>query len=99
MFHAQSQSRLDLPELFALKTRCTLEAGTKVEKIQRCHGFEHVYLLVQQLPDLDDPLQAMHHYGHVRPIVIRRRLAQDFTARMQLVENLLEPKFVSLVDD
>jgi hypothetical protein len=36
---------------------------------------------------------------HVGPIVIRGRLTQNLAARMQLVQDLFEPKFVSLVDD
>ena len=41
----------------------------------------------------------MHHHGHVRPIVVRRRFAQDFTAGEQFMENLLKPKLGGLMDD
>src|SRR6476619_5426520 len=36
---------------------------------------------------------------HVRTVVVRRGLAQDLLAGGDLVQDLLEPKLVSLVDD
>ncbi len=55
--------------------------------------------MIEQLPDLDDSLQAMDDDVHVGPVVVRRGFAQDFAAGLQLVADLLEPKFVGLVHD
>jgi hypothetical protein len=41
----------------------------------------------------------VHHDIHVRAIIVGRRFLKNGAAGAQLVQDLLEPKLVSLVDD
>ena len=99
VLHLQAEGGLDLAELFALETGGPVQEFAELEEIERRHRFQHIDLVIEQLPDFHDPLQAMDDHAHVRAVVVRRRFAQDFTAGHQLVQDLFKPKLVGLMHD
>ena len=82
-----------------MKTGGAFERRAKIEEIERRHRFQNVDLLVEQFPNLDDPLEAMDDDVHVGAVVIGGRFLQDFATRLELVQYLFEPELVGLVDD
>src|SRR3954470_7951538 len=99
VLHPKAERRFDLSELGALEARSAFEVRTEIEKIERGHCFQDVHLLVQQLPNLDDPPKPLDDNVHVRSVVIGGGLLEDGATRVQFMEDLLQPKLVGLVDD
>ena len=99
VLHPQAEHGFDLAELFALETGGAVQHFAELEEIERRHRLEHVDLVIEQLPDLDHALEAMHDHVHVGAVIIRGRFAQHFAGREQLMQDLFEPKLVGLVHD
>src|SRR6185295_7810313 len=72
---------------------------SELQKIQCGHGLENAYLLVDKFQDLADPLQFMDHLAHVVRIVVDSILDKDVPHQVELKKDLLEPKFINLMDD
>jgi hypothetical protein len=93
----QPQPRLDQSKLKRLKARSGKQVIAKIEEICRRHSLEHVELGDQQLQDLVDARERVHDARH-RFVAdgIGRKVPLD---AVELVQSLLEPKLVGLVDD
>src|SRR5688500_13780233 len=87
----QTRRELDLAKLHRLKPARRAELIAKGEKVDRRHAFENVNLVQQQLLDVSDSLQRARRRR--QPVFRDQR-----DCRVDLVQDLFEPKFVSLVD-
>ena len=76
-----------------------MEQLAELEEVERRHRFEDIDLVIEQFPDFHHALEPVHDHVHVRAVVVRGRLAQDFLAGGDLVQDLLKPELVGLVDD
>ena len=93
----QAEPRLDQSELERLEAGSGEKVVAEIEEICRRHRLEHVELGDQQLEDLVDARERVHDARH-RLVVHRigRKVPLD---AVELVQHLLEPKLVGLVDD
>ncbi len=93
----QAEPCFDQPELQRLKPRGGKQVVAEIEKIGRRHRLQHVELGDQELEDLVDARERMHDARH-RLVVDRigRKIPLD---AVELVQHLLEPELVGLVDD
>ena len=89
---AMAQGGLELPELHRLEAARGVEPVAERGERDRRHGLQDVHLRDQRLEDGQDALEGGE--GH-RPVVPLERAAQQ----LGLVEHLLEPELVDLVDD
>jgi hypothetical protein len=87
-----TQYRLQLPELRGLEAARRVEAGPERGELAWGHGFQHVDLRDDDLEDGQRPAQGVQHLR-------RAALGQPALQRAQLVQQLLEPQLVDLVDD
>jgi hypothetical protein len=87
-----AEHRLDLPKLRRLEPRRRLEPVAERGELERGHRLEDVDLGDQRLEDLQDPVEQME--GRIG--VARLEHPLDFG---ELVEELLEPQLVHLMDD
>jgi hypothetical protein len=86
------QLELELAELVRLETAPLLEPLAKGHELERRHRLEDVELRDQHLQDREHPLEGVLHARQVA----RREEALDV---VDLVQDLLEPELVDLVDD
>jgi hypothetical protein len=89
---AAAEHGLDLAELRRLEARGGVEAVAEGEEARRRERLEHVDLRDDGLEDGQDAAQRPHGAGRVAR-------GQDGAQPAQLVEELLEPQLVDLVDD
>ena len=99
LFHFQTQFGFDQPELFALEARGGQKKIPELQKIQRGHGFEDTDLLVDELQDLPEPFQLLDHLAQVIGIIVDPILNEDLSYQVEFEKDLLEPKFIDLMDD
>ncbi len=91
-----AEAVLDHPELHALEPRRRHEQVAEVEEVERRHRLQHVDLVQQQALDLGDAVQVADGAQHV---AIGDDAGEDVDDGVELVEDLLEPQLVRLVDD
>src|SRR5262249_28116633 len=84
-------------ELYRLKARGRSKEVAEVEKIERGHGLEHVELMDQQLDDLANASEPVHHASQA--IVLDHVGAEVLLDAVKLVQDELEPEFVRLMHD
>jgi hypothetical protein len=89
---APAQHGLQLPELGRLEAARRRQPPPEPEELAGRHGLQHVDLRHSDLQDREDPLQGVEH---VRGVAGGEPVLQPG----QLVEELLEPQLVDLVDD
>src|SRR5262249_47326169 len=94
-FEAQAEPDLDEAELYRLKARSRSEQVAEIEKIERCHGLEHVELMDQQLDDLVDTPEPVHHPSQA--IVLDHVGAEVLLDPVKLMQDELEPELVRLM--
>src|SRR6266487_1778979 len=87
-----AHQELDLPELLRLKSAPRLEPVAEREKVERRDRLEHIDLGNEGLEDGEDALQR----GRCKWRVVR---AQELLEIVELVQHLLEPQLVDLMDD
>ena len=86
------QHELELAKLIRLKTARRLEALAKRQELERRHRLEDVELRDEHLQDGEDPPQRV-----LRPV--RLAFLEQAPDEVHLVEQLLEPELVHLVND
>ena len=91
------QPVLDQPKLDTLESRGRDQEVAELEEVERGHGFEHADLLDQQLLDLGDAVEAGDDSQHLGFGNSCR--GEQLGNLVEFPEDLLEPQFVSLVDD
>src|SRR5436190_4622444 len=87
-----AQQELDLPKLLRLKPAPRLEPVAEREEVERRDRLEHVDLGHEGLEDGENALQC----GPGERRVVR---AQELLEIVELVQHLLEPQLVDLMDD
>jgi len=80
-----------------LEPRGWKEIVAEVEKVERSHRFEHAELVDQQGLDFGDAVKPSHDGAEI--LLWNHLLAEDVATAVQVVEELLEPKLVGLMDD
>src|SRR5262245_64739328 len=90
MSHAEEE--LELPELEGLKPAPRFEPLAEAEELERGHGLEHVDLSHHDLEDREHALQRVLRAHLVPPL-------EEPLQIVELVEHLLEPELVDLMDD
>lgn len=93
----QPQRVLDQPELHGLEARGGEEEVAELQEAHRGHGLEHGELRHEDPLDLRHALQPLHGDAHVLLVDVRR--TEDVDDAVDLVQHLLEPELVRLVDD
>src|SRR5213083_1342233 len=88
----EAEHELDLPELERLEPAPGLETGAEREELERRHGLEHVDLGHHHLEDGEHALEGREG---ARGVPAEEQRFQV----VELVEQLLEPQLVDLVDD
>ena len=88
--HAEHE--LDLAELVGLKTARRLEPLAEREELERRHRLEDVQLRDHDFQDGQDPLQRVLR-------AVRFVVFEQLADAIELVQQLLEPELVDLVDD
>ena len=91
-----AEAVLDHAELHALEPRRRHEKVAEVEEVERRHRLQDVDLVEQQPLDLGHPMQVADRPQHV---AIGHDPGEDVEDGVELVEDLLEPQLVRLVDD
>src|SRR5687768_1463634 len=86
------EDELDLPELIRLESARRLEPRAKRQELERRHGLEDVELCDEHLEDGEDALERV-----LRPVRVIR--GEQLAHAIELVEQLLEPELVHLMDD
>src|SRR6185295_11463062 len=86
------QRELDLPELIGLEAARRVEPLAEGQELERRHRLEDVELRHHHLQDRQDPLQRV--LRAVRLVLLEQR-----AHAIELVEQLLEPQLVDLVND
>ena len=87
-----AEDRLELAELAGLEARRRLQALTEGQELDRRHRLDHVELRDDELEDRQDALEGGE----------RARVVAGFEHLLEvaeLVDQLLEPELVDLVDD
>ena len=87
-----AEDELQLAELGRLEPAPRFEASAKAEELQRRHRLEDVDLRDEHL---EDGQHALHRVPRPREVVAASSALQV----VELVQNLLEPQLVDLVDD
>ena len=87
-----SARKFELAELHRLKTARRIEMVAKLIELLRRHGLENIDLLLQEPLDRVDSPKSLRDAPQV--IAIERR-----GGRVELVQELLEPELVNLVND
>ncbi len=90
-FILQTRRELNLTKLHRLKTTRRIQLVAKRKKTDRRHGFENVNLVYQQLFDRHDAIYCARGGGYAI-------FFQQLNRSVELVQNLFEPEFVSLVN-
>ena len=93
----QAEHGLDLAELIALEAGSREEMVTEIQEIEGCHGLHHQDLLDEQLLDLDHPVEAGN--GQSEVAFVDGPLGEEIAHRAHVVNDLLEPELVHLVDN
>ena len=88
--HAEHE--LNLAELIGLKAARRLEPLAEREELERRHGLEDVQLRDHDLQDRQDPFQRVLR-------TVRFVAFEPLTNAVELVQQLLEPELVDLMDD
>ena len=83
--------------MIALKSGGRGQEIAEIEEIQRGHGLQNAHLIDQHLLDLHDAVEARD--GNADILFIDIIIAKHRHHRIQFMEDLLEPQFVSLMDD
>src|SRR2546426_6870787 len=86
------EEELELAELERLESTAGFEAISERQELERCHGFEDVDLRHHDLEHGEDALQGVQ--GARRLVAAQQRLEVA-----ELVEHLLEPQLIHLMDD
>src|SRR2546429_3231506 len=87
----QPRREFDLTKLHTLKTARRIQFITKSQEVDRRHRFQNVYLLDEHLFNFDDAPQTACRSR--RAILVHLR-----DGGVNLVQDLLEPEFVSLMN-
>jgi len=88
----EPQHELELTELVRLEAAALLQPLAERQELERGHGFEHVDLGDDHLEDGQDPLERVLRAWQVLA-------SQQPLEVIELVQELLEPQLVHLVDD
>ena len=88
----EAEQELQLAELERLESASRLEALAEREELERGHGLEHVDLGDRHLEDREDALEGRERARRVP-------LSQQGLQVVELVQHLLEPQLVDLVND
>src|SRR5680860_197423 len=91
-FIPQSRKRLDLSELGRLEAARRPQVIAECQEIDRGDGLENIHLIDQHLLNLDATPEQPRRTEHL----VALEMSDD---GIQLVEDLLEPELVRLVDD
>src|ERR1700691_2740072 len=100
LFVFQTAQEFDLSKLLGLKTTRRIQFAAKSEKVRRQHGFENGELLHQYAHDFG--AAAKQTRGLVNAIARSRigaRGAKVGNHGVEIVQQLLEPELVSLMND
>jgi hypothetical protein len=87
-----SERELNLAKLYRLKSRCCLEPVAEARERRRRHRFEDVHLRDERLHDCPHAFKRMNCAEEIAG----GEILFDF---LELVEQLLEPKLVRLMND
>ena len=87
-----SEHKLDFAELHRLKSRCSLEPVAKARERRRRHRLEDIHLRHERLHDCPRAFEGMNRAEEIAG----REISFYF---LELVQQLLEPKLVRLMDD
>ena len=88
----RAEQELDLAELVRLKPARRLEPGAEGQELERRHRLEDVELRDHHLQDRQDPLQRVLR-------AMRSSWSSSAHHAIELVQQLLEPQLVDLVND
>jgi hypothetical protein len=88
----RAQHELDLPELVGLESAGGFEPRPERQELQRRHRLEDVELRDEHFHDRQDPLERVLR-------AVRLVAAQQRRDAIELVQQLLEPQLIDLVDD
>src|SRR5918996_4998303 len=87
-----AEDKFNFSELHRLKTRCRFEPVAKARERRRRHRLEDVHLRYEDLHDCAHALERMNRAEEIA----RRKISLYF---IKLMQQLLEPKFVRLMND
>jgi hypothetical protein len=89
---------LELAELHRLEPARGCQPLAELEEVLRRHGLQHVYLLHQHPLDHVHPAEQVTGEPEVTSLALGPGGDQRVTGRLGLVQQLLEPELVDLVD-